>query len=564
MRAVRSGNFLGPAVLVALAGLALVWVPAAGGQGKASSEASFRAQFLVFPFENRSGDPRLEWLSEGLEELTIGRLSASGQHVYTHEGRATEVERYGLPMTARISRATMLRLATDLDADYVIFGSYTSDGKNLSVDGRLLRVTPAALEPATRESGPLDSLMDLDTRVVWRLLSTNDRRFPLTLEEFSRAQSPLRLDAFEHFVRGHSAVDDEVRVRELKQAVALEPNWPEPAFALGKAYSARHDCSTAIVWFGRVPKNNSRYVESLFASGVCRVWLGQPDRAEEAFLSLQELVKNAGAGVPEILNNLAIARERNGKVTAARADLARAAELDPQENDYPFNLGLLALRAGDIAGSAAYLREAVKRQPDDPESRAVLIYALERSGQKAEAQGEREAAAEIPGLLPLPGISAETLANLDRLKTELDTATLMLEMEGADLPVAEASHPDAGAAGHDHAGRQQLAAGRLDDAQREFRAALATDAHDPAAHRGLAEIAHRRQRLDEAVAEYRASLDARDSATVRLALARVYLEQKKVPLAREELEKAVKLAPNYTEAKQLLERLGGTGQGAPK
>ena len=43
--------------------------------------------FLVFPFENDGASPRLDWLCEGLEELTIQRLSAAGQQVYTHAGR---------------------------------------------------------------------------------------------------------------------------------------------------------------------------------------------------------------------------------------------------------------------------------------------------------------------------------------------------------------------------------------------------------------------------------------------------------------------------------------------
>jgi Tfp pilus assembly protein PilF len=47
----------------------------------------------------------------------------------------------------------------------------------------------------------------------------------------------------------------------------------------------------------------------------------------------------------------------------------------------------------------------------------------------------------------------------------------------------------------------------------------------------------------------------RDSAVVRTTLARIYLEQKKTDLARAEAERALKLAPNYSEAKQLLEHL---------
>jgi Tfp pilus assembly protein PilF len=51
-------------------------------------------------------------------------------------------------------------------------------------------------------------------------------------------------------------------------------------------------------------------------------------------------------------------------------------------------------------------------------------------------------------------------------------------------------------------------------------------------------------------------LAVRDSAIERTLLARIYLEQKKPDLARAEVEKAVKLAPNYTAAKELLQHLG--------
>jgi len=61
--------------------------------------------------------------------------------------------------------------------------------------------------------------------------------------------------------------------------------------------------------------------------------------------------------------------------------------------------------------------------------------------------------------------------------------------------------------------------------------------------------------MDDAVKELQASLQTRDSAEVRTMLAKIYLEQKKPELARAEAEKALKLAPNYAQAKQLLDHL---------
>ena len=540
-----------------------------------TKSASSRGIYLVFPFENAGNSPRLDWLGEGLEELTIQRLSAAGEQVYSHTGRLGELERYGIPSSAKLSRATMLRVAEDLDADFVLFGSFTSDGSTLQVECKVLRTHPASLLPAWRESGSLDSVVELQTRLVWRMLSGSDTAYPLSLVEFGKAQRALRLDAFEHYVRGLIGAEDEARLRDLREAARLEPDWPDPQFALGDVYFARRDCNSALPWYARVPKTHGSYVEALFSTGVCRLLLNEPDRAEETFNALQTLLYGSvGAGVdfPEILNNLAIAKARQNKSPGANADLQRAADLDPDEDDYPFNLGLLAMRSGDFSGAAVLFREASQREPDIPEDRSLLILALEKEGKKDEAEQEKIAATEAFGPNGLPAIradlGAEAIAKLERLKTELDPETLRFQMETAVSKTSTNATATAGdtTAGHLWKARQESSAGHLGEAEREYRVALAREPGSAAAHLGLAELDRRQGKLDEAVKEYQASLQARDSAVVRTTLARVYLEQKKPALARVEAERALKLAPNYSEAKQVLEHLQNTqpAKAAPK
>jgi len=536
---------------------------------RATADASQLGIYLVFPFENAGASPRLDWLGEGLEELTIQRLSAAGQQVYSHAGRTAEMDRSGLPPAAKLSRASMLRIAQNMDADYVILGRFTSDGRSLMVESQILRVSPTRLLPAIRETGALDSLMDLHVRLLWRLLSANDHAYTRTLEDFSKAQRPLRLDAFEHYVRGLLASDDDPRLRELREAARLEPDWPDPDFAIGDAYYARRDCDSALVWFAKVPKTHDRYVEAVFATGVCRLLMNQPDKAEEVFASLQDALRNnlvSGADLPEILNNLALARARQNKAPAAIADLRRAAELDPDEDDYPFNLGLLALASNEYAAAADYFREASEREPDKAENRSLMILSLEKAGKKAEADQERDTAAETFGPDGLPVIKLDakaeakkdTLTRLERVRPEMDTTALRLEIvsagDSANAAAATAAVADTPAA-HIRRGRQELSAGRDEPAEKEFRAALSADAGNASAHNGLAEVYRRRGKLDDSAKELQASLEIRDSAAVRTTLARVYLEQKRPDLARAEAERALKLAPKYAQAKELLDHL---------
>jgi tetratricopeptide (TPR) repeat protein len=525
--------------------------------------------YLIFPFERVSTTPRLEWISEGLEELTIQRLSAAHQQVYSHSGRLNEMDLYGMPGLATLSRATMLRVAQEMDADFVVFGSFASDGKNITIDARILRVNPVELLPTVRVSGPLESLLDLHARLTWLLLGTTDRSYPLSLAEFSKLLRPLNPTAFEQYIRGLIANEDETRIRDLKEAARLEPDWPEPAYALGELYFVRSDCNDALPWFSRVPITHDRSAEALFSIGVCRLRLAQPDKAEELFSALQDDLRRnmvSGADVPEILNNLALARARQGNLSAAQTALARASDIDPSEDDYPFNLGLLFLAQKDYPSAVTQFREAMRREPDNPEDTAFLIYTLEKQGSKDAAQ-EREAAGAVFGPNGIPTVKIDSqndaLAKHQRVKRELDTTTLRLELQGSSLQTAsgaDSASPKDNAVSHIRRGRQELIAGRIDSAELEFEAAIVADPRNATAHRELADIYRRRGKLDEAVRELQLSIAASDSAGARTTLARVYLDQKKPDLALVEVQKAVKLAPNFTEAKELLEHLEKTKQ----
>ena len=76
-----------------------------------------------------------------------------------------------------------------------------------------------ALLPVVVETDSLSSLMELHTKLVWKLLGTCDHGYSLNLTEFSKIQKPLSLAAFEQYIRGLLANDDETRLRDLKEAV---------------------------------------------------------------------------------------------------------------------------------------------------------------------------------------------------------------------------------------------------------------------------------------------------------------------------------------------------------
>jgi tetratricopeptide (TPR) repeat protein/TolB-like protein len=534
------------------------------GQPQASGNHS--QILLVFPFENSGRVMRLDWLGEGLEELTIERMAAAGEWLLTHEERLAALEKSGLPASARFSRATMLKIAEDLDADFVVFGGYVYDGKNLTVSAQLLRVTPPGLLHPIVETGPLADLMDLHLRLSWRVLKEAEPSFAFSREEFAKLQRPLRLDAFEHYVRGMRANDDEQRIRSLHEATRLEPNWVDPAFALGQAYFVRRDCDDALVWFARVPASHERGAEATFYSGVCYLQRDDAARAAAAFASVVKLSSgepssrdaNKQADIPEAINNLGIALDLLGKTSDSERELKRAIQLDPEEVDYWFNLALIGLRNNSPSSSVEPLRQLLRREPEDSEARALLITALDRSGRANEAAAEREAASQEAGAKPMPVLKPEMLGRLARIKTHFDASALRqfadMPSETADVRTAMAT-ASAGRQIRLKRARQFLTAAKLAEAQKEYSAILVNSPRDPAAHQGLAEVYRRQGRLDDAVAEIQTALEMRDDAAARTTLARLYIEKKRPEAAREQLQLALKLAPSYAEARELLDKL---------
>jgi tetratricopeptide (TPR) repeat protein len=365
---------------------------------------------LVLPFENSSDTPALEWLGPGLAELSAERLPGDARVVISHEEWLAAVEKFGLPATGRFTRATMLKLAAETDADFVVFGSFSANNGKLTLTAQVLRRDPPGLSVPMVETGAMDDLMLLHARLAWQVLRYVDPVFALSQPAYVERQARLRLDAFEQFIRGMLDARDDQRLRYFREAARLEPDWGDPAFALGQAYFAQRDWATALIWLSRVPPAHSRGLEASFLAGVCHLFRNDMVRAESA---LSDVL--AHAEFPEVLNNLGVARMRLGKTREAVAHWQRATELDPEETDYWFNLGLGALRSSDAAAVSARdfgvraFREVLRGDPQDAEARALLIAALERGGRMTEAAAEREAS---PAALPTTSPSASPFAAL--------------------------------------------------------------------------------------------------------------------------------------------------------
>ena len=80
---------------------------------------------LVLPFDNHSGNTSLNWIGDSLPDTLNKRLTSAGFLTISHDDRQFAYDHLGLPADFRPTRATTIRIADQLDANYVILGSYT-------------------------------------------------------------------------------------------------------------------------------------------------------------------------------------------------------------------------------------------------------------------------------------------------------------------------------------------------------------------------------------------------------------------------------------------------------
>ncbi|MGO9516094.1 MAG: tetratricopeptide repeat protein, partial [Candidatus Korobacteraceae bacterium] len=319
------------------------------------------------PFENHSSAQGLDWISEAFPQVLSQRMASPHLYLINREDRTYAFDRVGIPATVHPSRATIYHIAELMDADYVVLGSYNYDGSRFSASAQLLDMKKLHLSPEVQSSGPLAGLIDVQTELAWELLEQLPVPPAMTREQFLKASAPIRLDAFEAYIRGIMAPDHQQKVRYFHSALKLNPGYTAAMFQLAKTYYDAHEYESACLWFGRVPKDDPSAGEANFLLGMSEFYRGNFDKAFSAFGSLA-----ARLPLTEVYNNMGVTEARRGRRGAAVEYFSKAVNADPNDADYRFNLAVALFKNGDSAGAARQLRDELQRRPTDGEARSLL------------------------------------------------------------------------------------------------------------------------------------------------------------------------------------------------
>jgi tetratricopeptide (TPR) repeat protein len=508
----------------ALALTGMAWASLCAGQTAPAAGQTL----LLLPFENVSTSPGLEWIGESFPEVLGAQLASPALYLVAREDRLRAYDRAGIPANVHPSRATMYRIAEQVDADYAVLGQFNYDGRLFSASAQMLDLKREKLMPPVSESGPLISLVDIQTALAWDLLHQWRPAWSVSKQEFVSAAPPLRLDALENYVRGIQAGTDAERIAHFREATRVNPAYDDAWLALGKACFGARQYDQAMAAFGHVPQDSEHSGEAGFYSGLAAYYLGEFARAETAFDAVA-----ARLPLAEVQNNLGATQARRGKNMAVES-FQKAVATDASDPDYHFNLALALIRAGNPAEAERQLQEALKLRPADPEAKALADRLAQETGKPASA-----------GIGKLP---------LERVKRQYDENAyrqLSLQVGAAAEQRMAKTDPKAHARFHVTRGEELLAQGFSNEAEKEFREAITVDPGSATAHAGLARVLESKGEIAGARAEAEAALRLRQFADPWLVLARLDLRDNKAEAAVQSVDRALQLEPSNAQAQAL-------------
>jgi len=502
------------------------------------------ARILVMPFENVTRESRIFWLGEASAVLLADDLNALDDTAITREERREAFERLQVPPAAALTDATVIRIGQLVGASQLVVGSLQLEAGTLVVRARSIALDTGRLQADVTERGPIPELFATFERIARRIAPASRK----SSEEVERQHPPI--GAFEDYIKGLLADTPATAINYLNAALKVQATFDRARLALWDAYTDQGDQQQALVAVDAVPNDSPWARRARFLGGLSQLGLKRYDAAFATFDALAGQQPTA-----TVLNNLGVVQLGRGgtpQTGSATSYFTKAAQSDPNDPDYFFNLGYAYWQERDTEDTIYWLREAVRRNPADGEAHFILGAALAASGSAAEAAREKELARRLSSTYE----QWEERPAADLVPKGLERTKSDVELPRAQPVMTTLEQRD----------QQELATFYLDRGRRLFQRendreaiadldrALYLSPYLAEAHLLVGRIHLRNGRVREAVDALKISLWSAETAEAHVALGEAYLRMKDAQAGRTEAERALALAPTSAEAKGLLER----------
>jgi adenylate cyclase len=294
-----------------------------------------KPSIAVLPFDNMSGDPKQDYLADGITEQIINSLSRisslfviARNSTFTYKRKPVKVQ----------------QVSEELGVRYVLEGSFQKSGNRVRITAQLIDAIKGHHLWSENYDRDLKDIFALQDDITKKILTA--LQVKLTHGEQARvwAKGTDNLEAFLKFLEAHEKfiqmnMESNALARQMaKEAIALDPEYAEAYSLLGKTY-------------------------------LMDVFFGSSKSPRDSIMQAIKLNKKAIAldeTSPDARSRLGVLYTMIRQHEKGIAEAEKAVALDPNFADAHFRLGFVLRFAGRPEEAIPAIRKAMRLNPYPP------------------------------------------------------------------------------------------------------------------------------------------------------------------------------------------------------
>jgi tetratricopeptide (TPR) repeat protein len=513
---------------------------------------------IIMPFENSAGRPEYNWVGESFSASLADLLDKPGLVAIRPEERNVAYKQEGLPPTAILTRATMIKIAERAGANLVVMGTYRIAGEGrestITITARVVDIREGRLIGSEfNRGGAMIELQKLQGDLAYEILYQHNPALPFSRDQIISQSSEAPIGAYENYIKGTLTRDREARIGFLERAIKdfaekTKGQYIPAIFELGRIYYEAGDYKEALQQLAFIKEQDPRYDETQFYIAIVYENLGQTDKA---ITTLEKLAPKLP--LYEVYNNIGVIFVRQRKYQEAINHLKPASEAAPRDTDTLFNLGYAYYMAKDYANAVATFKKEIEKRPSDGEAYYILSKAQAALGDQA---GATESSNQAKKLLPafaqwetkgIPSVArAKTTfskANYYRYKRDKDERLTADTITSGQPPQVDQLF---------EAARTAFYAGRDEETLAQLGKLLQSAPQNHEAHLLMGRVYERRGDFDRAANALKAAIFWNPKLVgAHLLLGRIAVFKNDCAGAQASASKALQIAPNDQDVQAL-------------
>jgi TolB-like protein/DNA-binding winged helix-turn-helix (wHTH) protein/Tfp pilus assembly protein PilF len=331
-----------------------------------AAHASHNVIILVTPFENLSGDPSQEYLSDGLTEEMITQLGESAPEQLSVIARSTALRYKG-------SHKTVEEIGNEQNVDYILEGSLRRQGNIVRVTAQLFKVRRKGSLWAKAYERDGTDILSVQRDVANRIADSLSVELLPSVRKRSAGSIAVSPEAHDDYLKGlfefNKRTVDGLRrsIQYFRQGIERDPNFGAGYAALAYSYA------TAASWTFLSPEDaypNAR-------------------QAAQKALSIDGTIAEAHFATAEILH------EYDWDWSGAEKEYQRALQLNPSSATGHKLYAEYLTHAGRYSDALAELRRAQHLDPLSMITNSLVCYVYVHARQYNDAISECKKALEL-------------------------------------------------------------------------------------------------------------------------------------------------------------------------